>query len=97
MNSLVTIEITNVGETLITFATFILLVSRMSVGMKLEVRLLVEPFLTDLTPELNNILVIPLHMVSQLALPIKFQPTIGKLTGKGMTFALMFWKSKIIK
>ena len=68
----------------------------MSVSVKFEVGLLVETFLTDVAGELDYILVISLHVVSQLALPIKFQPTIGKLTGKGVTFSLMFWKSKTI-
>ena len=85
------------SKALITLATFVLLISRVSVSVQLEVRLLVETFITDLAGELGPILVVSLHVVSQLALPIKFQPAIGKLTGKGMTFALMFWKSKIIK
>ena len=84
------------SKTLLTFATFILLISRVSVSVQLEVRLLVEPFMTDLAGELDHIFVISLHVVSQLALPIKFQPAIRKITGKRMTFALVFWESKII-
>ena len=84
------------SKTLITFATFILLISRVFVSVQLEVRLLVETFITDLAGELGHILVVSLHVVSQLALPIKFQPAIRKITGKGMTFALVFWESKII-
>ena len=84
------------SKTFITFAAFILLISRVSVSVQIEVRLLVETFLIDLAREVDHILVISLHVVSQLALPIKFQPTIGKLTGKGVTFSLVFWKSKTI-
>ena len=84
------------SETLITFATFILLISRVSVSVQLEVRLLVETFITDLAGELDHILVVSLHVVSQLVLPIKFQPAIRKITGKGMTFALVFWERLII-
>ena len=84
------------SKTLLTLATFILLISRVSVGVQLEVGLLVETFITDLTSELDHILVVSLHVVSQLALPIKFQPAIRKITGKGMTFALVFWESNII-
>ena len=68
----------------------------MSVSVQIEVRLLVETFMTDLTREVDHILVISLHVVSQLALPIKFQAAIGKITGKGMTFALVLWESNII-
>ena len=74
-----------------TLATVILLISRVSVTVQLEVRLLVEAFITDLAGELDHILVVSLHVVSQLALPIKFQAAIGKITGKGMTFALVLW------
>ena len=79
-------------KTLITFATLILLISRVSVSVQLEVRLLVETFMTDIARELDHILVISLHVISQLALPIKFQPAVRKITGKGMTFALVFWE-----
>ena len=85
------------SKALITFATFILLISRVSVSVQLEVRLLVETFMTDVARELDHILVISLHVVSQLALPIKLQPAIMKLTGKRMTVALVFWESKIIQ
>ena len=84
------------SEALITFATVILLISRVSVSVQLEVRLLVETFITDLAAELDHILVVSLHVVSQLALPIKFQAAIGKITGKWMTFALVLWVSNII-
>ena len=80
------------SKTLLTLATFILLISRVSVSVQLEVGLLVETFITDFTRELHHILMISLHVVSQLALPIKFQAAIGKITGKGMTFALVFWE-----
>ena len=80
------------SKTFITLATVILLISRVSVCVQLEVGLLVETFITDLTSELDHILVVSLHVVSQLALPIKFQPAVRKITGKGMTFALVFWE-----
>ena len=80
------------SKTLLTLATFILLIPSVSVSVQLEVGLLVETFITDFTRELHHILVISLHVVSQLALPIKFQAAIGKITGKGMTFALVFWE-----
>ena len=85
------------SKALITFATFILLISRVSVTVQLEVRLLVETFMTDIARELDHILVISLHVVSKLALPIKLQPAIMKLTGKRMTVALVFWESNIIQ
>ena len=85
------------SKALITFATFILLISRVSVTVQLEVRLLVETFMTDIARELDHILVISLHVVSKLALPIKLQPAIRKLTGKRMTVALVFWESNIIQ
>ena len=80
------------SKTLITFATFIFLIPGVTVSVQLVVRLLVETFMTDIARELDHILVISLHVISQLALPIKFQPAVRKITGKGMTFALVFWE-----
>ena len=80
------------SKTLVTFATFIFLIPGVTVSVQLEVRLLVETFMTDIARELDHILVISLHVISQLALPIKFQPAVRKITGKGMTFALVFWE-----
>ena len=85
------------SKTFITFAAFILLISRVSVSVQIEVRLLVETFMTDLAREVDHILVISLHVVSQLALSIKSQPAVRKITGKRMTFAFVFWKIKIIR
>ena len=83
------------SKTFITFAAFILLISRVSVSVQIEVRLLVETFMTDLAREVDHILVISLHVVSQLALPIKSQSAVRKITGKRMTFAFVFWENKI--
>ena len=80
------------SKTLVTFATFIFLIPGVTVSVQLVVRLLVETFMTDIARELDHILVISLHVISQLALPIKFQPAVRKITGKGMTFALVFWE-----
>ena len=80
------------SKTLVTFVTFIFLIPGVTVSVQLEVRLLVETFMTDIARELDHILVISLHVISQLALPIKFQPAVRKITGKGMTFALVFWE-----
>ena len=80
------------SKTLVTFATFIFFIPRVTVSVQLVVRLLVETFMTDIARELDHILVISLHVISQLALPIKFQPAVRKITGKGMTFALVFWE-----
>ena len=74
VSPLVSVQIADVSETFITFTARILLTTRMTVQMELEVGLLVKTFITERALELDFLLVIPLHMISQLASPVKLQP-----------------------